>query len=346
VNRSDLKRSFRKRALEEGFDLVGFSEPARMEVEEDALLSWLGNSYHASMEWMERYGEKRIDPARLVPGCRSVVSLLMNYWSGENRADRSSLSDVASFARGRDYHKVLGSGLKRICAWLDGEAGGSSRWFVDTGPVLERAWAMRCGIGWIGKNANLITGRFGSWVFLGEILTTVEIEPDEGPHPDRCGTCTACIDACPTGAIVEPGVVDSNLCISYWTIEHRGAIPVELRPGMGSWIFGCDDCQSSCPWNRSFARTVPPEKFARREDLSGVDPAEILGMDETSFRERFSGTSLMRAGWKGMRRNACVVLGNGGAVEHVPLLTETLEDPDPVIRAHAGWALEKIGVKT
>ena len=217
---------------------------------------------------------------------------------------------------------------------------------MDTGPVLERAWAERAGLGWIGKNANLLTRDLGSWILLGEILTEAPLDPDPGPHEDFCGTCTACLDACPTKAIEEPRIVDSNACISYWTIEHRGAIPEARREGIGDWIFGCDVCQDVCPWNVSFAEAASDDPFARREDLDGLDPADLLALDERTFRARYSGTSLMRARWDGMRRNACVVLGNRGDAAAIPALRAASSDPDPVVAESARWAIERIENRT
>jgi epoxyqueuosine reductase len=269
---------------------------------------------HASMHWMARGVDLRADPSRLLPGCQSVVSVAMNYWPGAEAAETpAGGAKVALYARGRDYHKVLGRKLRELASWIEEASGHPARSFVDTGPVLERAWAQASGLGWIGKNANLLTRSMGSWVLLGEILAVAPLDADRGPHEDFCGTCTACIQACPTSAIVAPGVVDSGRCISYWTIEHRGPIPEPLQQGIGDWIFGCDDCQSVCPWNRSFARAVPAERFSRREDLRGLDPREMLEIEEPAFRQRFSGTALMRAGWEGMRRNArAVVAGRRG----------------------------------
>jgi epoxyqueuosine reductase len=197
-------------------------------------------------------------------------------------------------------------------------------------------------LGWIGKNANVLTRDVGSWILLGEVLTCAALEPDAGPHEDFCGTCTACLDACPTHAIESPGVVDSNACISYWTIEQRGAIPEERREGLGDWIFGCDVCQDVCPWNVSFAKPATDDPFSHRDDLSGLDPVEILGLDEAAFRARYSGTSLMRARYDGMRRNACVVLGNRGDPGALPALRRASGDADHVLREHALWAIARI----
>jgi epoxyqueuosine reductase len=343
---AELTREFRERAAEEEFDKVGVAAAGALHREATALDAWLADGFHASMGWMEEHREKRIDPAALLPGCRSVVSLAMNYgregW--ENQGNR--IGEVARYARGRDYHRVFAKRLKRLSAWLVKTTGKAARGFVDTAPVLEKAWAVRSGIGWIGKNANLLTCDLGSWLLLGEVLTEAELEPDRRYHPDRCGTCTACIDACPAEAIRAPGVVDSTRCISYWTIEHRGSIPGERRRSVGGWIFGCDECQTVCPWNRKFSRPAPRERFAGAEVPDSLDPAEILAMDERAFRARFSGTPLMRAGWAGMRRNACVVLGNLGGEAARGALERGKEDPDPVIRSHARWALDRLDGRT
>jgi epoxyqueuosine reductase len=339
-----LTGELKRRALAEGFDRVSIAPATRLERDEGALRRWLGNGQHADMTWMERVPEKRADPRELLPGCKSVVMLATNYWPGDPPDDpNAGRARVATYARGRDYHKILGKRLKRLAAWLAEASDSDARTFVDTGPVLERAWAERAGMGWIGKNANLLTRDMGSWLLLGEILSAAELTPDAGPHADFCGSCTACIDACPTDAIVDPGVVDSNLCISYWTIEHRGSVPKERRPGNGDWIFGCDICQDVCPWNQRFAVPAEADPFERREDLHGLDPVHILGLDEAAFRARYSGTALMRAKWEGMRRNACIVLGNRGQASALPVLAQALADDDPVLRSHAAWAVATIG---
>jgi epoxyqueuosine reductase len=343
MDERELREELERRARAEGFDALGIARARPLERDVATLEAWLGRGQHAGMHWLARDPPRRADPARLLPGCRSVISLAMSYWPGARQAAvPAGRARVALYARGRDYHKVLSRKLRRLAAWLEQVSGCASRTFVDTGPVLERAWAEQAGIGWIGKNANLLTRERGSWLMLGEILTTAPLEASPGPHAEFCGSCTACLAACPTGAIVADGVVDSNRCISYWTIEHRGPIPVERRSGLGEWIFGCDVCQDVCPWNRSFAREAP-YPFEARDDLRGLDPCEILALDETEFRRRFSGTALMRAKWEGLRRNACVVLGNRGDAADVALLARTLADPDPTLRAHAAWALGRIG---
>jgi len=338
-----LTRELKQRARAEGCESVGVAQATALTSHSAALRAWLAKDMHAGMNWMTREPDRRSDPTNLLPGCTSVVALAFNYWPGEAEASTPpDLSKVALYARGRDYHKVLGKKLRRLADWLESTTGCATRAWVDTGPVLERAWAERAGLGWIGKNANLISRTSGSWLLLGEILTAAELVPDAVDPVDHCGSCTACLDGCPTEAIVAPGVVDANLCISYWTIEHRGSIPIEHRSGMGDWIFGCDLCQEICPWNTGFTR-ASGDALPVREGLRGLDPLEILGMDEQRFRERYSGTSLMRAKWEGMRRNACVVLGNRADDAALPALTTALEDEDPVIRGHAAWAMGVIG---
>ena len=339
-----LTVELRERARALGFDACAVAAAGPLGRDGTALGAWLAAGRHAGMRWMARDPAMRSDPRRLLDGCRSVVVLACNYWPGEAEARTpAGRARVALYARGRDYHRVLRRRLGRLAAWLDATAGTTTRVFVDTGPLLERAWAERAGIGWIGKNANLLTRDAGSWLLLGELVTTAELVPDGGPHPDSCGSCTACLEACPTDAIVADGVVDASRCISYWTIEHRGAVPVERRPGNGDWIFGCDVCQEVCPWNRSFARPVADDPFERREALRGLDPVEIATLDEATFRARFSGTALMRAKWEGMRRNACIVLGNRGRVADLPVLAGLLGDADPVVAGHAAWAVTCIG---
>ncbi len=326
-----------------GLDACGVAQVEALPRDQAAFDFWLARGYHRSMAYMEKYRDARADPDRLLPGCRSVVMVVLNYGPGtDGAAPQAPGGKVARYARGRDYHKVLGKKLKRIAAWLQEAGGLPARSFVDTGPVLERAWAERAGLGWIGKNANLIRRDLGSWFLLGEILSVAEIEPDPAPHEDFCGSCSACIADCPTGAIVAPGVVDSGLCIAYWNIEHRGSIPAPMREAMGDRIFGCDDCQTVCPWTRKFGTVPPSDPLSARRDLAALNPMEILAMDREKFLARFAGTPVMRARLDGMRRNACIVLGNSGNPEAIPALTLACSDPDPMIRDHAAWALARL----
>jgi epoxyqueuosine reductase len=342
MSREALTRAVKARAYALGFHKVAIAEAAPLARDRAALAAWLAGDRHATMAWMARDPEKRSDPEAMLPGCKSIIALALNYGPGDSVDRPPRAGRVARYAKGRDYHKTLGRKLKELAGWLVTETGHASRTFVDTGPVLERAWADRAGLGWIGKNANVLTRDLGSWILLGEVLTEAPLDADPGPHEDFCGTCTACLDACPTQAIEAPRVVDSNACISYWTIEHRGSIPEARREGIGDWIFGCDVCQDVCPWNVSFAKPALDDPFARRDDLDGLDPVEILGLDEPAFRARFSGTSLMRARWDGMRRNACIVLGNRGDAEAIPALEAASRDADPMVAEHARWAIARI----
>lgn len=337
-----LTAALKERARTLGFDAVGVARAGPLERDGAALAAWLSGRREAGMAWMARDPAKRADPRTLLPDCRHVVAVALNYGPGRGATPVPvERAKVALYAQGRDYHRVVGRMLRDLAAWLEDAGGAPCRTFVDTGPVLERAWAERAGIGWIGKNANLLSRTTGSWLLLGEVLTCAELVPDAGPHAEFCGTCTACRDACPTGAIVADGVVDANRCVSYWTIEHRGPIPEERRAGIGSWIFGCDDCQTVCPWNETF-QAAGSEALGRRDDLAGLDPVEILGLDEAAFRRRYSGTALMRAKWEGMRRNACVVLGNRRDRRALAALRRATGDADPVIREHAAWAIARI----
>jgi epoxyqueuosine reductase len=250
---------------------------------------------------------------------------------------------VARYARFADYHDVLGRQLKLLSEWVNktGGPGTRSLWYVDTGPVLERDLAQRAGLGFIGKHTNLISRRLGNWIFLSEILTTLELAPD-APEPNRCGSCARCLAACPTGAITAPFQLDARRCISYLTIELKGPIPVDLRPAIGNRIFGCDDCLAVCPWNR-FARAGTLMKQHARPDLNAPDLLQLLALDDAEFKRRFSGTPLLRAKRRGLIRNVCVALGNLGDPAALPALEKAASDPEPLIAEHARWAVDGIG---
>ena len=275
-----------------------------------------------------------------------------------NDGDNAGMGRVARYAWVRDYHRVMKRRMREFVRELERELGSAvaARWYVDDGPMLDRAAANRAGIGWFGKNTNILTSGFGSWVFLGQVITDLELEPD-APLKKSCGSCVRCIDDCPTGAIVAPYVIDNARCISYLTIENRGPIPRELRPLMQDWVFGCDICQDVCPVNRK-ARpgvfntegTESTEDFVKKgkSSVSSVvdgflDLVKLLEMSEEEFRSRFAGTSIMRAKWAGMQRNACVALGNLGDAASVPALSRALRAAEPLVRGHAAWALGRIG---
>ena len=298
-----LTESVKALALELGFDLVaiGSADPPE---HGQAFTRWVEAGYAGDMRYLERRRDERLDPQRVLPGARSVVCLALNYYQGEP-AD-PSWEPVARYAWGRDYHDVITPRLERLAAHLAEASGARSKAYVDTGPVLERDLAARAGLGWIGKNSMLLHPDLGSWFFIGVLLTTAALDHDE-PLPDRCGSCRACLDACPTEAFVAPYVLDARRCISYLTIEHRGEIDPVLHRDMGQWQFGCDLCQSACPWNRK----SPITREASFQPTRSYPGAEAVArMDDGQFRQRFTGTALLRPKASGMRRNALIALAN------------------------------------
>jgi epoxyqueuosine reductase len=318
-----------------GFERVAIG-PADPPAHGGAFEAWLGAGHAGSMAYLERTRERRLDPRRVLPGARSVVACAAGYYQG---ARPDGPPGVARYAWGEDYHVLLEPRLRALGDEVTRLAPGSSaRAYVDTGPVLERDLAARAGLGWIGKNTMLLHPALGSFFFIGVVLTTAELAPDE-PVPDRCGTCTRCLDACPTGAFIGPHVLDARRCIAYLTIEHRGAVPGELRPGVGGWLFGCDVCQDVCPWNRRAPATREPA-FAPR---ALPDAGECLALDEAAYRARLRRSPLARPRRSGLARNAAVVLGNAGRAEAVPELARALRDPDPTVRGHVAWALGQLG---
>jgi epoxyqueuosine reductase len=288
-----------------GFDLVGFAPAERMEEEGTRYEEWIAARYHGSMEWMERNVEKRRDIRGLLPSARSVIVVARNYYTPHQQPSGPDHARVSRYAWGRDYHNILPKKLKKLDAYIrslvpDAE----SRWYVDTGPVLEKAWAVRAGLGWMGKHTNVITRQLGSWVFLGVFISSVEFDYDES-IPDFCGTCTRCIDACPTDAIIAPYQVDANRCISYVTIEQKpkDEIPPDLASHLEGWAFGCDICQDVCPWNR-FQQPTDEVDFEPRPGMLDLTVRELREMSDEEFQRRFQGSPVRRATAGGMRRNA------------------------------------------
>jgi len=347
-----LEDELKRQARALGFALTGI---ARAGPADDfaRLQDWLRRGYAGSMSYMQRHADARRDPASILPEVRSVVMVGMEYeavgsgqWAVQaDTADGigafSSLptdhcplptAKVARYARGADYHGVLRAKLTALLGWLQmqrPEARG--RAVVDTAPLLERDFARRAGLGWIGKNTMLINKHRGSYFLLGALLVDFELAADAAHAGFHCGTCTACLDACPTGAFPAPGWLDARKCISYLTIEHRGSMPEELRDGVGDWLFGCDICQEVCPWNR---------KDESRPEA--VDPVELLSLTEADFRRRFGGTALERTRRRGLLRNAAIVLGNAGDERALPALTEALSDDEEIVREAAAWAIQRI----
>ncbi len=319
------------------------------------------------MGYMAKNAQKRSDPSQILPEARSIVVVGLNYYTGDNGVPphldplpqttgerrfpspllrkgegqgEGSSNRIARYAWGaRDYHDVMSEKLKQLSAAINELGGPNTRslWYVDTGPILERDLAQRAGVGFIGKHTNLISRRLGNWILLGEVLTNLALPPDQ-PEREYCGTCHRCIDVCPTRAIVGPHQLDARLCISYLTIELKGAIPVELRPLIGDHVFGCDDCLEVCPWNR-FAKLSSAREFQRRE----MPPlTEFLSWDEQKFRDFFRGTPIFRIKRRGFLRNVCVVLGNTGHASALPALERALLDAEPLVREHAAWAVDQI----
>jgi epoxyqueuosine reductase len=292
------------------------------------------------MGYLDRGRADRLDPARLLPGCRSVVAVAMSY-NPDATAD-DDWRPVSRYARGRDYHDVIRPRLVELGEFIGSAAGGNvaSRAAVDSSAVLERDLAARAGLGWVGKNTNLLAPALGSYFFIGIVLTTAEL-PFDQREPDRCGTCTACLDACPTRAFVAPYVLDARRCISYLTIEQRGAIPLEMRAAVGNRIFGCDDCQLYCPWNK-FARATEVADFAVRHDLDGTELVRLFAWTEVEWRERTAGSALRRAGYDGWLRNVAVALGNAPTEPVViDALRSRSEHPSNLVREHVRWALAR-----
>jgi epoxyqueuosine reductase len=337
-----LKDRIRAEAHRIGFQLCGF---ARVEAPPHAefVRQWLANGNAAGMSYIGNGIAKRLDPRLVLPEARSLITVGYRYlppalppidWPQQLRGR------IAAYAWGADYHAIVATKLSELAAYADGvKAGVVARAYVDTGPVLEREWAASGGVGWFGKNTNILHREEGSWFFLGEILTNLEVDSDP-PLVDHCGTCTRCLDACPTQAL-KPGYrLDARLCISYLTIEHRGSIPAHLRPSMGNWIFGCDVCQEICPWNEKFVRR---HGATESEDLLPYLP-ELLRLDQDAFRRRFRDSAISRAKRDGFVRNIAVALGNTRNPAAVGPLAQALRhDASALVRAHAAWALGAIG---
>lgn len=339
----ELRERIRAEGLFLGFDQVGFA-PAAPPRNADAYRRWLDRGFHGEMAYMARADavRRRLDPADVLPGCRSIITTSLTYAGTPGEPGRDAL--LARYARGRDYHLVfedlLGTLAARIAELVPDAA---CRLYVDYGPVMERDHAQAAGLGWIGKNTMLINPRLGSYLLLGELLTTLALPPDEPFTADRCGTCRRCIDACPTGAILaDERTVDARRCISYLTIELRGSIPEELRPAIGRRVFGCDICQEVCPWNGE-GRNAGVDNGGSWATPALIEWAEeLLGMDEEQYSERYRDTALSRPKRDGMLRNLCVGLGNSEDPEARPTLERCAGDDSPLVREHAEWALRRL----
>ncbi|MEK9138476.1 MAG: tRNA epoxyqueuosine(34) reductase QueG [Bacteroidota bacterium] len=303
-------QQIKSKVLSLGFTKVGIARAETLEAEAKHLEEWLSRGYSASMEWMSRNIEKRADPRNIVSGAKSVICVAENYYTPTQHSTDPAVGKISRYAWGDDYHDILIDRLKQLWSWMQTEFPGvGGRYYVDTGPAMDKVWAQRAGIGWIAKHTNVITQDHGSWVFLGELITTLELEPDT-PATDHCGTCTLCIEACPTGAIVEPYVVDSNRCISYLTIEHHGEISGDVTQQFENWVYGCDICQDVCPWNHKFATATDEPGFEPRAWNVSPRLDEWKGMTQEEFTTKFKGSPIKRTKREGLTRNVRIVLKN------------------------------------
>jgi epoxyqueuosine reductase len=303
----------------------------------DAFRSWLREGAAGEMQWLERGAEKRCDPQLVLPGARSVIVVALNYWQGDESTGTGGR--IARYAWGDDYHDVMLAKLRTLDEFL-ASRGGVQKCYVDTGPILERDYAAEAGIGWHGKSTMLVDPKLGTWFFLGEILTTLDLAADQ-PQPARCGSCTRCITACPTGAITDAHRLDARRCISYLTIELKGSIPLEFRPLIGDRIYGCDTCLDVCPWNR-FAAASRETAFAARPATAAMQLRDYLSLSEEQFRTLFRGSPIKRIKRRGLLRNVCVALGNVGTIDDIPALERAAQDDEPLVAEHARWALDAI----
>lgn len=339
-----LTRLLREKASALGFDLFGVVPVSRSETI-DIYKAWLNKGYAGTMEYLERHSELKEDPRNLLPETLSMVALGCNY-NTENPSPETkdpSKARISRYAWGDDYHEIIHSKLKALEYYLCNElnAANKTRFFVDSGPILEREVAQRAGLGWFGKHSNLINVKNGSWFFLAEMLVDVELETDQPFTRVDCGTCTSCIDACPTGAIIADRTVDARLCISYLTIELKEEVPVELRPKIGNHIFGCDICQDVCPWNKDAPESVEPG-FKSRIGNVATDLTELMNLDQAAFSKKFRKSPIKRTKRRGLLRNVAVALGNWANADAIPALDIGLHDIEPVVRSHSAWALGRI----
>ena len=344
-----LTQQIHARANDLGFELVGITPAAQSETIA-RYRQWIENGYAGKMGYLERHLPLKVDVRQLLAEAKSVISLAMNYYTldpPKALADDPAHGQISRYAWGDDYHDVIRQRLSELVDFIKqtAETELKTRVCVDTAPIIEREYAQKAGVGWIGKNTNLIHWRSGSWYFLAEVLINIDLESDTEPLRGSCGTCTRCIEACPTDAIIEPNLLDSRLCISYLTIELKESIPKALRPKIGNLIFGCDICQEVCPWN---SKAVPTDEPAFHPRDGNLTPKllSLIGMTQQEFSRRFKGSPIKRTKRRGFLRNVLVAIGNWGEPRAVPALKDVLADDEPLVRSHAAWALGKIGGDT
>jgi epoxyqueuosine reductase len=341
----ELKQRLKAKARELGFVAVGFAPAVDDPLRGRRLREWLAAGLHGEMGWMEDRAEVRQGPQSMWPEARSVIALGMSYAPESDPlalAERPDKARISVYAQGRDYHDTVKKALKALARWLVEQAPETTlKVFVDTAPVMEKPLGEAAGIGWQGKHTNLVSREHGSWLFLGAIYTTLPFDPDE-PHRTACGTCTACLAACPTDAFPAPYRLDARRCISYLTIEHKGPIPEEFRAAIGNRVYGCDDCLAACPWNKFAAAAHRHRDFMPREELVAPDLAALLALDDAAFRQKFSGSPIKRIGRNRFVRNCLIAAGNSGEAGLAGPVRELATDPDPVVAEAARWALARL----
>jgi epoxyqueuosine reductase len=335
--------AIRARAAALGFDETRFTR-ARLPEEIDARYRrFIGQGHHGTMEWLARTPERRASPPALWPEARTAIVLALNYGPDHDPRDTLARRDrgaISVYAQNRDYHELIKGRLKQLASWLHGRFACDVKVFVDTAPILEKPLAQQAGLGWQGKHTNLVSRRHGSWLFLGEILTDLDL-PHDSPETDHCGQCHRCLDICPTDAFIGPYQLDARRCISYLTIEHPGPIPLHLRPLIGNRIYGCDDCLAVCPWNK-FAKTASEARLQARDDLRSPHLADLAALDDQAFRTMFSGSPIKRIGRDRFVRNVLTAIGNSGDSALVPAVLPRLTDTSPLVRDAAAWALARL----
>ena len=339
-----IEDEIRAKAVELGFASCGFARADAAPQAGDGLRAWLGEGRHGEMRWMEDRAEQRASPNGLWPAAKSVIALAMSYAPANDPlalSEHGDLGRISAYAQGTDYHKILKKALKALGRWLAETHGGELKVFVDTAPVMEKPLAAAAGLGWQGKHTNLLSREHGNWLFLGIVMTSLKLAPD-APATEHCGSCTQCIDACPTAAITGPGRIDARRCISYLTIEHAGPIPEEFRAAIGNRIYGCDDCLAVCPWNRFADSAAANRAFLPRAELAAPRLKDLLELDDAGFRETFSGSPIKRIGRNRMIRNCLIAAGNSGEAELAFSVKPHLADPDPVVADAARWAMARL----
>jgi epoxyqueuosine reductase len=339
-----IKEAIRAKAERLGFVACGFANASGHDEHGANLMRWIEDGRHGGMEWFEARAHHRVAPTALWPEAKSAIALAMSYAPESDPlalAGDGSVGRISVYAQGRDYHDTVKKALKALARWLVEREGGELKVFVDTAPVMEKPLSAASGIGWQGKHTNLVSRQHGSWLFLGIILTSLDIEPDS-PAADTCGTCTRCLDVCPTGAFDGARRIDARKCISYLTIEHNGPIPDEYRRAIGNRIYGCDDCLAVCPWNRFADSAAANRAFLAREELKAPKLETLLALDDAAFRAKFSGSPIKRIGVKRMIRNCLIAAGNSGDPTLIASIEPHVADPDPVISEAARWALSEL----